>query len=69
MNTTPYLWLGYITFWFSLFTPFYDNIWISPDTWAVEMNFLSGILVLIFGLALIWEVLKIIEKFGKSEEI
>jgi hypothetical protein len=26
-------------------------------------------LVLIFGLALIWEVLKIIEKFGKSEEI
>jgi len=60
MNTTPYLWLWYITFWFSLFTPFYNSIWIAPDTWAVVMNFLSGLFVLIFGLAILWEILKII---------
>jgi hypothetical protein len=60
MNTTPYLWLAYITYWFSLFVPFYDKIWIAPDTWAVEMNFLSGVFVLVFGLALLWEMLNIV---------
>ena len=64
MNTTPYLWLAYITYWFSLFVPFYDKFWIAPDTWAVEMNFLSGIFVLIFWLALVREVLNIIDKLN-----
>ncbi len=53
MNTVPYLWLGYIAFWFSLFNPFVDTFWINSDTFAVIMNFLSGIFVLIFSLAVL----------------
>lgn len=53
INTTPYLWLSYIAFWFSLFLPFVNKFWIAPDTLAVVMNFLSGIFVLFFSLAIL----------------
>ena len=53
MNTPPYLWLGYIAFWFSLFMPFVNSFWIAPDTLAVVMNFFSWIFVLFFTLAIL----------------
>lgn len=47
----------FITFFFSLIQPIKSRFWIAPDTVAVAMNFLSGILVLIFGTGLIKEAI------------
>lgn len=52
----PYLRHIFITFWFALITPIKSRFWISPDTIAVAMNFLSGMFVLILGTGLIKEV-------------
>ncbi len=57
---------GYITYWFSLFTPFTNFLGISADTIAIEMNFWSGFLVLIFGLGLIGEVVGYLQ--GENKE-
>ncbi|MFZ5341815.1 MAG: hypothetical protein ACOZBL_04705 [Patescibacteria group bacterium] len=62
MWNQPYLWVVYIAYWFNLFVPF-ENLWISPDTIAVVMNFLSGILVLIFSLSLIRKVIDIVSTY------
>jgi len=51
------LWYGFIAYWFSLFTPFTNFLGLSADSIAVEMNFWSGFLVLIFGLGLVAEVI------------
>lgn len=51
----PHLWYWYISFFFSLLLPLESYLRISPDTIAVEMNFLSWIFVLLFWLALIKE--------------
>lgn len=53
----PGFWHMFITFWFALITPIKSRFWMAPDTIAVAMNFLSGILVLIFGTGLIKEVI------------
>jgi len=37
---TPYLWMVYISYWFSLFQPF-TSFTIAPDTVAVIMNSIS----------------------------
>ena len=42
------VWLAYIAYFFSLFAPFDGFLGISIDTIAIQMNFFSGILVLIF---------------------
>ena len=55
-ESMPYLWYSFISFWFSIGSIFWGN-WLSPDTIAVAMNFLSWPLCLIFWLALIKEVL------------
>ncbi len=55
-SSMPYLWYSFISFWFSIGSIFSGN-WLSPDTIAVSMNFLSWPLCLIFGLLLIKEVL------------
>ncbi len=55
-ESMPYLWYSFISFWFSIGSIFSGN-WLSPDTIAVAMNFLSWPLCLIFGLLLIKEVL------------
>lgn len=54
-ESMPYLWYMFITFWFGIWSIFSWN-WLSPDTIAVSMNFLSWPLCLIFWLALIKEV-------------
>ncbi len=63
----PFLRHSFIAFWFSIWKVF-GGSWLSPDTIAVSMNFLSAPLVLFFGLALInesiqyfWEKLKLSE--------
>ena len=57
MWTSFQLWYSYITYWFSLFLPISNYLWISADTFAIVSNFFSWILVLVFSLALIKEVL------------
>jgi len=47
----------FIAFWFALIQPIKSRFRLAPDTIAVAMNFLSGILVLIFGTGLIKEVI------------
>lgn len=49
-SSTPYLWYGFLTFWFKLASSFFwgSGIFgISPDSFAVMMNFWSWPLVLI----------------------
>lgn len=53
----PGLWHMFITFFFALIQPIKSRFWMAPDTIAVAMNFLSGILVLVFGTGLIKEVI------------
>ncbi|HMT00724.1 MAG TPA: hypothetical protein PKC14_00200 [Candidatus Absconditabacterales bacterium] len=61
------LWYAYIAYWFSLMQPLKSWFWISPDTVAVQMNFLSGLFVLIFGLGLVNEVLRFV--VGGKEDL
>lgn len=61
MTTTPHIWYAYISYWFSLFIPFWWFRNISEDTIAIVMNALSGMFVLIFGTGLIAEMLSIQE--------
>jgi hypothetical protein len=46
----PYLWHGYIAFFFSLWSPVSSFLSIAKDTVAVNLNAFSLVLVLIFGL-------------------
>ncbi len=48
--TSPYLWMVYISYWFSLFKPLGTSFTLAPDTIAVVMNNISGWLSLFFGL-------------------
>lgn len=61
----PYLRHGFIAFAFAFWTPISHLTSLSADSFAVNMNFRSGIFVLIFGLATIREGLKI---FSLSKE-
>ncbi|NOZ44539.1 MAG: hypothetical protein GXP45_05385 [bacterium] len=49
-GVVPGLWHSFIAFWFSLIKPINSRFWLKADTIAVAMNFLSGPLVLFFGL-------------------
>ena len=66
----PYLWYSFISFWFSIGSIF-SGSWLSPDTIAVAMNFLSWPLCLIFGLLLVKEVLDffVSKKDEENEDI
>ncbi|MCX6822574.1 MAG: hypothetical protein NTX91_01065 [candidate division SR1 bacterium] len=64
-DTAQYLWHMFIAFRFSLIQPIKSRFWLSPDTIAVAMNFLSGLFVLFFGMGLVDEVLGF---FGKKNE-
>lgn len=63
----PMLWYSYIAFWFGLFGPL-TKFWISPDTIAVQMNFLSGIFVLIGMLSLFHEVISLIQNYRNHSQ-
>ena len=62
IRTIPHLWYGFIAYWFSLFLPLGSVLMISPDTFAIQMNFWSGLLVLFFGLGVTSEVLAFIRE-------
>ena len=55
----PYLWHWFIVFFFSLGIPLQALFSIAPDTLAINMNFLSGIFVLILGLAVSQQVIQL----------
>lgn len=54
----PYLWHGLIASAFSFWKPITSITSLATDTFAINMNFWSGIIVLIFGTHLIIEALK-----------
>ena len=54
----PYLWHGLIASAFSFWKPITSITSLATDTFAINMNFWSGIIVLIFGIYLIIEALK-----------
>ena len=48
LASLPFLRHMFIAFWFGLITPIKSWFWLSPDSVAVAMNFLSGIFVMLF---------------------
>ena len=64
----PGLWHMFITFFFAIIQPIKTRFWLSPDTIAVAMNFLSGIFVLIFGTGLIKEAMTYFAPKKSQEE-
>ncbi len=62
LAAAPQIWFGYLTFWFKFMYIFGQNTWISADNLAVIMNFISGVLVLVFGLILVKEIVSFIHK-------
>lgn len=62
------LWLPYITFWFSLFSFSHWFLGISADTIAIEMNFLSWLFVILFGVWLIWMVISVLRNVYNDED-
>ena len=67
-NAMPYLWHGLIASAFSFWKPISVLTSLSADSFAINMNFWSGILVLIFWIALIIEVLKFFNKKDQKTE-
>ena len=67
MTTGMQLWYMYITFFFSLFGPLDGFLWISVDTIAIEMNFWSGIFVLLLWLGLVLEVVDLLRSLVQKE--
>jgi hypothetical protein len=63
-----WLWLPYITFWFSLFSFSHWFFGVSADTVAIEMNFLSWLFVIIFGIWLVWMVVSVLRNIYRDED-
>lgn len=61
----PYLWHGCIAFFFSLWEPVSKVLNIAKDTVAVNLNALSGVLVLIFWL---WVMKEALITFNRKED-
>lgn len=61
-----WIWLPYISYWFSLFSFSNGFLWISVDTIAIEMNFLSGIFVAFFGTWLMWALVSVLRVLYKD---
>lgn len=49
-NAMPYLWHGLIASAFSFWKPITSITSLATDTFAINMNFWSGIIVLLFGI-------------------
>ncbi len=64
----PYLWHGFIAFFFSLWAPVTKILNIAKDTVAVNLNAFSGVLVLIFGLGVIKEALLTFNRKSNNED-
>lgn len=62
----PYLWHGFISFFFSLWAPLGKVLNIAKDTVAVNLNALSGVFVLLFGLGAVKEALSVFKRRDKE---
>jgi hypothetical protein len=60
--------MPYITYWFSLFSFSHWFLGISADTIAIEMNFLSGVFVAMFGSWLVWALVSFLRVLYKDKE-
>jgi hypothetical protein len=67
-STMPGMWHMLITFFFSLTGSTNGLLGLSPDTIAVSMNFLSGLLTLILGIGLVYQVTELFRKKEDEEE-
>lgn len=65
-NTMPWLWHQFLTFIFSLTGCTNWWLWLSPDNVAVSMNFMSAIFVLIFWVAIVFQIFTLVNK-GESD--
>ena len=65
MMVGPQFWYVFIAYWFNLFSPS-GFLWITADTVAIQMNFWSWFLVLIFGLWLVAEVINFLRGWTKK---
>lgn len=61
-NTMPWLWHQFLTFIFSLTGCTDWWFWLSPDNLAVSMNFLSAVFVLIFWIAIVFQIFSLVSK-------
>lgn len=68
MRGFGWLWLPYITFRFSLFSFSNWFLGVSSDTIAIEMNFLSWLFVIIFGIWLVWMVVSVLRNIYNDED-
>ena len=59
-SSMPWLWHQFLTFIFSLTGCTDWWFWLSPDNLAVSMNFMSAIFVLIFWIAIIFQIFNLI---------
>jgi hypothetical protein len=57
------IWHMFITFFFSLTGMTNGRLGLAPDTIAVSMNFLSAVLVLLFGIALVYQITELLPIF------
>lgn len=65
----PGIWHIFLTFFFSLTGATNGRLGLGSDTIAVSMNFLSGVLVLVLGIALLYQITEVLEsKKGEKEE-
>ncbi len=64
----PYLWHGFIAFFFWLWAPVTKILNIAKDTVAINLNAFSGVLVLIFGLGVIKEALLTFNRKSENED-
>lgn len=65
----PYLWHSFIAFAFSLRKPLSSITNIASDTFAVNMNFWSGILVLIYALVSFSQAQKLLSPSEKNQNL
>jgi hypothetical protein len=57
------IWHMFITFFFSLTGASNGRFGLAPDTIAVSMNFLSAVLVVLFGIALVYQIGELLPTF------
>ncbi|MDR3168573.1 MAG: hypothetical protein LBU27_02175 [Candidatus Peribacteria bacterium] len=57
-----------ITYFFSLTGLTNGRLGLAPDTIAVSMNFLSGVLTLLLGIGLVYQISELFRKKEEKEE-
>ena len=67
-NNMPWFWHQFLTFIFSLTGCTNWWLWLSPDNIAISMNNISAVLVLIFWIAIIFQIFTLIDNKQNEDE-